>query len=336
MNNKYDINEDSNLKKSITTDMYSYFFYVTYFLPNPNKPYDKLYTIDDYAKLIRALNKEIYIPDMKLPSLSVVNKRISEISIYFNHLESRATEPNPVFQKNNQKIFNSDCQKEFYSRLKKLFYILKIVDIQKDSVPLYLFPLYMGIIISSSKQSAGWSKVKECALNIALNILEVLRKDIKIRIALEDISWNLIYSNFLDYIFPDSIYNFIDRLNQAQLMVPERFLLSVRYNLDIYKSNLLNSFFFTATKQNIFFKQALTDGEKYIFKLEENLQKLAECNLEDRSKLEILSIEKIGLKLIEMHEKIYEQEFLIYQNFISSKVNERSAIYLSRHITNKI
>lgn len=321
--NKNNVPKEEKLQKEIGIELYSRFFHDNYLFTADAKQY----TFDDYFALLRLLETTLYIPDLRLPSSRIVKKRITEIEKTLKHLKC-APRGNPYFQSKTNPLHSSH-EEMYFKRLLCLFETANISNLHQDSVSLYFFPLYIGLIVASSKESSGWKTVKDNCMKIALDILSVLKEDIKIRIELENIPLDTIYSNLLNYYFPDSLYKFIIFFDEVELQIPNILLRSTDYDLKILKT-LSDLPFLSLAGENIFFKQALKMSQKYVSSLQNFFP-----DEDNKPKPKVLNVPDIGTELLEKHFDICNLEYSVHATMIERGVNHWSIGQLGSRIVNE-
>lgn len=320
---KNNVPKDEKLQKEISIELYSRFFNDNYLFTADSKQY----TFDDYFALLRLLETKLYIPDLKLPSSRIVKKRITEIEKALNFLKC-APRGNPYFLSKTNPLHSSH-EEMYFKRLLCLFETANISNLYQDSVSLYFFPLYIGLIVASSKESSGWKTVKDNCMKIALDILSVLKEDIKIRIKLENIPLDTIYSNLLNYYFPDSLYKFIIFFDEVELQIPNILLRSTNYDLKILKT-LSDLPFLSLAGENIFFKQALKMSQKYVSSLQNFFP-----DEDNNANQKVINVPDIGTELSKMHFDIYSLELSVHTTMIERGVNHWRIGQLGSRIINE-
>lgn len=191
--------------------------------------------------------------------------------------------------------FENFYQERFYHGLKQIFNYANIdAPTNQTTVSLYFFPLYIALIECAPHNSFEWSNAKSKILTCAANVLKLICYcNVEIRDEVRFIPLDIIYNNFLNYFFPDSLYSFLYTLEN--ITAPELIFPHLKRNIQLLKPDVINYYFLTSPGQDEFFERA--DA------------KICQC-ISDKNYLNLFSLANY---LQEMYIEIYSLEYKSYE-----------------------
>ncbi len=224
----------------------------------------KTYKISDMRKLVdEAMLKTVYTNTGNI-NQHLIKYNFSGIAVSNNHKLPTDRKSIPHIHTD---VFCGRLYEYFNGGLTPNSRQNTVLDIKAINVSSPLYPLFIGIVHSFSKEKQNWNKMRIAALDAASLFLDYINDSDTNPKEYKEYDENVlesIYSTLLDCLFPNDLFELLELLQQQiQLTYTTPDLHSDRINLILLKNTLTSYYLPFASERQTFYQAIREDLDKF-------------------------------------------------------------------------
>lgn len=252
---KKDIKKNSiedNIEDNIKAEYYLYFF--CYVLAS--YAFSKKYNIQNYYKFKRDLTESLdYISGPAVQTVKqhalLINSKLKNFTHYNASMDSNFFIPS----------FKSLREIYLYFQFMTLFSLNPNQEIEKQEIPCFLFPLYIGILSNLGFKDDDWKELRFNAYFTAMDVQTLMSSAKNNIIFPSSIPYQMCYKYLLNYYFSDSAFLCINELDG--ISISGIYETANRHNKKQLMQRILQINTYTLTDRNKLYNQLFEFIKKY-------------------------------------------------------------------------
>lgn len=224
----------------------------------------KTYKISDMRKLVdEAMLKTVYTNTGNI-NRHLIKYNFSGIAV--SHKHKLSTDRKSILHIHTD-VFCGRLYEYFNGELTPNSRQNTVLDIKAINVSSPLYPLFIGIVHSFSKEKQNWNKMRIAALDAASLFLDYINDSNTNPKEYKEYDENVlesIYSTLLDCLFPDSLFKVLESLQQQiQLTYSSSDFYMDRYNFLLLKQALTSYYLPFSSEGQAFYNAIKKDLERF-------------------------------------------------------------------------